>query len=241
MPAFGAMSKNSMRILARQIGDRDDLPFLPQQAIGKARDVAHVDAARRPRGRPCAPPAAPPAQARPTGAKMIAQSSGSGGGSSEPPAQPAPSLRAKSCAGDIARPREGENVAALPAGDLRDDVRGGAEAVEAELSPLARDRAANASRSVRRTAAARSRRIAVRRQRKDETRVGDDMRRVAAVAGVAGEQRPIAQVLLSARAVGGRHRRCAPSHGTPTRIAERAGLRRRCRRRRSVRRSRGRG
>ena len=34
----------------------------------------------------------------PTGAKMIAASSGSGGVSSEPPAQTAPSERAKSCA-----------------------------------------------------------------------------------------------------------------------------------------------
>ena len=33
------------RILPREIGDRADLAFFPQQPVGKRRDVAHVDAA----------------------------------------------------------------------------------------------------------------------------------------------------------------------------------------------------
>ena len=47
------------RVGAGQIGDRDDLPLLPQEAIGKARDVATCGCRRRRRGRPSSPPAAP--------------------------------------------------------------------------------------------------------------------------------------------------------------------------------------
>src|SRR3974390_299450 len=31
-------------VLAREIGHRDQLPFSPEQMIGKARDIAHVNA-----------------------------------------------------------------------------------------------------------------------------------------------------------------------------------------------------
>ena len=52
--------------------------------------------------------------------------------SSEPPAQSRRARGAKSCACASPGAGEGEDPPALPAGDLRDDVRRGAEAVEAE-------------------------------------------------------------------------------------------------------------
>ena len=74
----------------------------------------------------------------PAGAKMIAASRGSGGSASDGPAHAAPSSRAKRLAGRVAGAREGEDLAALGAGDLRDDVGRGAEAVEPEpLGPVA--------------------------------------------------------------------------------------------------------
>ena len=70
----------------------------------------------------------------PTGAKMMAASSGSGGVSSEPPAQHAPSV-GRSLRRRDRRTREGVNFAALPAADLGDDVGGGAEAIETDTAP----------------------------------------------------------------------------------------------------------
>src|SRR5215207_3855109 len=67
----------------------------------------------------------------PTGAEIMAVSSGSGGASSEPPAQAAPSAR-EGLRRFIAGPCEGEHRAALPAADLGDDVRGGSETVDAD-------------------------------------------------------------------------------------------------------------
>src|SRR5207249_11134308 len=70
----------------------------------------------------------------PTGAKINAASSCSGGISSEPPAQTAPRPRAKSCA-PMSRAGKGEDPSALIKRQLRDDIRRSAEAVEAD--PLA--------------------------------------------------------------------------------------------------------
>jgi hypothetical protein len=75
--------------------------------------------------------------------------------SSEPPAQAAPSSRAKRLRRVVAGPREGKDLSAPATRDLRDDVRRGAEAVQAQprrASPAMRRRG---SRSARRTAAAR--------------------------------------------------------------------------------------
>src|SRR3954454_20860306 len=79
----------------------------------------------------------------PTGAKTIAASSSSGAGPIASPAHSAPISRrdAGPLGADLARERlrrrvvrarEGEHAPALVAGYLGDDVRGGAEAVEAE-------------------------------------------------------------------------------------------------------------
>ena len=71
----------------------------------------------------------------PAGAKMIAASSGSGPSAIASPAHSAPSDIASSCASCVVGAREREHAAALVHGDLADDVRGGAEPVQAE--PLA--------------------------------------------------------------------------------------------------------
>ena len=134
---------------------------------------------------------------------MIAASSGSGGASSEPPAQPAPSRSAKALACVVARPHEGEKLAALPARDLGDDVRGGAETVEPEPPALARhhQRApADQARAQQRRACSASPPCLA--ERKHIAGVGDGLRGVAAVAGVAGEQRVVAEVFLTAAAIG---------------------------------------
>ena len=72
----------------------------------------------------------------PTGANMIAASSCSGGALLEPPAHTAPSSRANDCVCLVAGAGEGEHAPSLPASDLGEDVRGGAEPVQAE--PLGR-------------------------------------------------------------------------------------------------------
>ena len=72
-------------------------PLPPQKRVGKRRDVAHVDAAADHAAALCTAASACGTSA-PTGAKMIAASSASGGAWSEPPAQSAPSAAAKSCA-----------------------------------------------------------------------------------------------------------------------------------------------
>src|SRR5215510_8448100 len=73
----------------------------------------------------------------PTGAKMMAASSGSGGTSSEPPAQTAPSDFARPCAAASPARVEGVDAAALPGRHLRQDVGSRAEAVESERASLA--------------------------------------------------------------------------------------------------------
>ena len=73
----------------------------------------------------------------PTGAKIIAASSGSGGISSEPPAHTAPSERAKSLRRRIAGPGESIDAPPLPGRDLRQNVGGGAEAIKSERFALA--------------------------------------------------------------------------------------------------------
>ena len=73
----------------------------------------------------------------PTGAKMIAASSSSGGRSSELPVQAAPSSRANACASSSPARREGVHLPALVSCDLSDDVGGGAEAVDPEPLALA--------------------------------------------------------------------------------------------------------
>ena len=85
----------------------------------------------------------------PAGAKMMAASSGCGGAAPESPAQCAPQLSAVLRRG-IARPREREHLPSISARDLGEDVRRGAEAVDAER-PGVPARGRSGSRSILRT------------------------------------------------------------------------------------------
>jgi len=152
----------------------------------------------------------------PTGAKMIAASSASGGRSSEPPAQTAPSERANSCPA-VSPAGEGVDVAAEVARGLRDEVRRRAEAVEPEPAHVV---ACHAQRAPADQAGAQQRRQAHglqrQRQRNAEGGFGDDVRRIAAVAPVAGEDRRVAQVLVRHPAVVAVTARVAePRHADP--------------------------
>ena len=132
---------------------------------------------------------------------MIAASSSSGGRSSEPPAHSAPSDRANACPSASPGFVKAKMRAALPARHLAEDMRGGAEAVEADPLRVARD-------SVRaipdQPGAEERRRLRVReavREREAESLVGDRLLGEAAVDVVAGEPRPVTEVLAAARAV----------------------------------------
>src|ERR1035437_6214816 len=101
----------------------------------------------------------------------------------------------------VALAREGEHAPALPDRDLRQDMGGGAEAVEAERLAFA----GHAVAAPADQAGAQPRRdlgiVAAISKRKTKPRVGQHMCRIAAIAGVAGEHRRIAQVLGAAAAI----------------------------------------
>ena len=132
----------------------------------------------------------------------MAASSGAGGFSSDPPAHSAPSDRANAWAFRVARPGEGEHPPSLPAADLGDDVRRGAEAIDADRLPVP----GHLERAPADKAGAQQRRgrdrIEIPGERKDKRRVGDRMGGVAAVACVTGKERRVAQVLALAPAIG---------------------------------------
>src|SRR5271163_676637 len=100
----------------------------------------------------------------------------------------------------IAGPRKCEHIASLPACDLRDDVSCGAEAVEPDLPAIAGETKRTPADQAR--AEQRRCRHVVAAVGKFECImcVGNDMRGVAAVTGVTGEERVIAQVLTPAQA-----------------------------------------
>ena len=104
--------------------------------------------------------------------------------------------------GMVARPGEGEYAPPLPATDLGDDVPCGAEAIDADRLPVSGE----LERAPADQAGAEQRRrrdwVEIVGKRKDEIGLRDRMGRVAAVAGVAGEQRGVAQVFASAPAIG---------------------------------------
>src|SRR5213078_4498911 len=134
----------------------------------------------------------------PTGAKMIAASSGSGGAVSASPAQTAP----RSSANCVAGAREGEHTPSLVARHLRYEVARGSEPVDAE--PLRGAR--RGERAVADEAGAQERRrLRVAQplgQGEPERRVREDAVGVAAVEGVAGERGAVAEVLAAGAAVG---------------------------------------
>ena len=105
------------------------------------------------------------------------------------------------------------------AGDLRDDVGRGAEAVEPEPLGVAGE----AQRAVADQARAEQRRRLeiriARREREAEALVGDDLLGVAAVEVVPGEACPVAEVLPPGRAVAAPAARPAePRHAEPAAV-----------------------
>src|SRR6266849_6688063 len=125
---------------------------------------------------------------------MMAASSGGSGSWPDAPAHTAPSRRAKSCAAVSPGSREGIDRPALPARDLGDDVPGCAEAIDAEPLRAARHH----QRPPADQAGAQQRRdrniVAVLAERKSIARVGDGVRGEAAVPGVSGEERAVAEI-----------------------------------------------
>src|SRR5262249_20950706 len=100
----------------------------------------------------------------------------------------------------VARTHEGEDRAALVTRQLRDDVGGGAEAVEAEAPRIARP----AQRAIADEAGAHERRrfhVAVAAaDREAVARIRDRVAGIAAVDLISGEARLLAQVLAAAAA-----------------------------------------
>ena len=137
----------------------------------------------------------------PTGAKMIAASSGSGGVSSDEPAQSAPRERANAWPCSSPARVKAKTLPSLVLRDLGDDVRGGAEAVQSEPLGVAR----HPQRAVADQARAEQRRgleiLVALGNGEAEPLVRDDALGVAAVQLVPGEAGPVAQVLAPGAAV----------------------------------------
>ncbi len=188
-------------ILPRQIGDRDELPLLPQEMIGEARNVAHVNAGaddaaalshRSQRERDERADRCKDDRGVERLRRRLVRAAGPN----------CAEAVGKGLARRIAGAREGEDRAPLPSRDLRHDMRGGAEPVEAEPPAVAgdhqrapADEAGAEQRSKRHVAA-------VLAERKGIARIGDRRGREAAVPAVAGEERAIAEVFVAARAIG---------------------------------------
>ena len=180
-------------VLAREVGDRHQLSFLPEQIVGKARNVAHVDS--------CAHhPAALAHRAQRRRHQFSGGRIDDGGIErrvgqlvrcpSPHRAEPAGKILRR----DVAGSREGIDGPALPACDLGDDVPGRAEAVDAEPLGVARHH----QRPPADQAGAQQRRdrniVAVLAERESIARVGNGVRGEAAVARVAGKERTVAEI-----------------------------------------------
>ena len=138
----------------------------------------------------------------PTGAKRIAASSASRRrlvGAARPVRA---EILGETLRGPVARPREGVDLAALVPRHLRHDVRRRAETVDAEMLRLA----GHAQRAVADQPGAEQRRgldVGVEvRDREDEAGIRQRVVRIAAVEGVAGESREVAEVLAAGAAIG---------------------------------------
>jgi hypothetical protein len=188
-------------VAARQVRDRAHLSLAPQERIRERRDVAHVDATAHHAaalahcGERCRHELAR-GREEDRGVELDRRTfvGAAGPGSAE--------LARERLRTDVARPGERVNALAAVARQLRDEVRGSAEAVEAELAnAVARHR----ERAPPDQAGAKQRRephrVGVEGERDAVGRLGDDVRREAAVAAVAGEHRPVAEVLGAVPAV----------------------------------------
>ena len=137
----------------------------------------------------------------PTGAKMIAASSSSGGVWSVSPAHTAPSSHRELLARGVAGSGDREDAPSLVARHLGNDVSRRAEAVQAKAHAVTR----GVERAISDQSRAQQRRridVAVRAvDGKAESRVGDRVLGVSAVDVIAGESRAVAQILAPGRAV----------------------------------------
>ena len=148
---------------------------------------------------------------------MIAASSSSGPGSSDGPGPLAAELERERGGRVVSGPHEAEHPPPLVPRDLDDDVRGGAEAVEAEPFGIAGE----AQRAVADQPGAEERRrlqvVVGVGKREAVALVGDDPLRVAAVEVVAGEAGRLAEVLAAGEAVAAGAVRPAEPRNTPSR------------------------
>src|SRR5262249_9582394 len=172
----------------------------PQEGIGERRDVAHVDAGaddaaafarRRKRERH--------QRSDRREEKRRVERLGRARRGVAGPAAAQPARKVLRCG--VAGTRERVELAALEDRDLRDDVRGRAESVDADAARVAR----RCERAVADQSGAKQRRgfdvAVVGRQRQAEALVGERVFGVAAVAVKAGEARAITEVLASLAAV----------------------------------------
>ncbi len=184
-----------------EIGNRNQLAFVPEQIIAEAGNVAHMDAAADD-----APTFDEGIQGerhqRPDGGedqrgvkwrrRLFLRASG-----------PACAERAGMSLGRfVARAGKGIDFAPLPAADLREDVSGGAEIVEADPPGCAgAAQAAPADQPCTHQGGGGDG-VGELIQREDIGRIGNDMAGEAAIASIAGEFRGVAQVLPQGAAIG---------------------------------------
>ena len=136
-PCFRGKGEKFKSILPREIGDRDDLAFLPKQTIRKGRDIAHVNpgandnatlAHRRERGRHQFTDRRIDDRRVERLGRSFAGAAGPGGTEAQ----------GKSLRGRVAGAREGKNLAPLFARDLHDDMGRRAKAIKTESFCVAR-------------------------------------------------------------------------------------------------------
>ena len=199
---LGGEGEEVQAVLAREVGHRAHRALVPQDLVWGRRGCRSCVCPRRPRSRPWRRALRAAGTRAPTGAKMIAASSSSGGASSELPAQSAPSSLANSCASSSSGSGEGEDAPSLVRRDLGHDVGRGPEAVETE--PLGVAGEAQASGSPIRPAHRQGRGLQAGEtlgDRETETSVGDGVLGVAAVDLVPGEPGVLAEVLAPGETV----------------------------------------
>ena len=137
----------------------------------------------------------------PTGAKISAASSGSGGGSVEDPGPFGAEPTGKILRRRVARPGEGEEAAALMAQHLRHDVRGRPKPVNSDERRGTRHLQGPPADQARAHQGRRRDIVVFRREREAKALVGDGQFGIAAIDLIAGEAGAIAQILVPAAAI----------------------------------------
>src|ERR1700694_6157797 len=191
---LGCTLQEFLAVLPRQVGDRTDLSFHPQQLVRKRRDVTHVDAgaddyptrikdfqpSRRQR---------PDGREDQSGVERFRRRR-------ERVARPfGPDAARERLLFRIARRGKGEDPSTLEPGDLGDDVRRVAEAIQTDALRIARA----PQRAIADQAGAETRRrvqvVVTLGQRKTKALVSDAKLGIAAIQVIAGEARADAQGL----------------------------------------------